>query len=215
VAGRILKLDTSTHQTVQELLPWLVTNTLSADETAMVREHVRTCTQCQSDVDWQCKLRAAILQDDTTHDVDRAFAQLSPRLEAPQRGSRRSPFSALSSLLKPGAGWMRWAIAIQAAIIAGLAILLVPHDDGLAVYRALGTHPYAAGNVVVTFRPETTEQELRSLLQESAARIVDGPTATGTYVLNVPGAEQARAIEVLRSKPVVVLAEPLSGGGVR
>ena len=213
MSGRIVKLNTSTHQTVQELLPWFAMNTLDADEMALVREHVRTCTQCQADADWQHKLRAANSHPGAIPDVERALARLRPQLQAPQRKHPRHVLSAfLLRLFGASASWMRWAVLIQAVMIVILTILLVPPYGGIALYRALGAPGNAAGNVVVMFKPETTEQELRKILQESGARVVDGPTVAHAYVLNVPEAQLKRTIGVLRSKRAVALAEPLDSG---
>lgn len=217
MSGRIVKLDTSTHQAVQELLPWFAMNTLDIDETALVREHLRTCAQCQSDAEWQHKLLAAKAQPEAIADVERAFTRLRPRLQAPQRKRPRHALSAfLLRLFGAGAAWMRWVVLSQAVMIVILIILLVPPPyGGIALYRALGTPGNTAGNVAVMFKPETTEQELRKILEESGARIVDGPTATHAYVLKVQDAQLKRAIGVLRSKRAVALVEPLDSGGGR
>lgn len=217
MSGRIVKLDTLTHQAVQELLPWFVMNTLDADEMALVQEHLRTCTQCQSDADWQHKLRAAAPQSVAIPDVGHALARLRPRLEAPQRQPERHALSAfLLRLSRTSAPWMRWAVLGQAVMIVILTtILLVPPEDGIAPYRGLGTPGSATGNIVVMFNPETTERELRQILQESGARVVDGPTVADAYVLSVPSTQKKRAIGILRSKRAVALAEPLDSGGGR
>lgn len=216
MSGRIVKLDTQTHQAVQELLPWFVMNTLDAEEIALVREHLRTCTQCQADANWQYKLREASPSPGAIADVEHALARLRPQLETPQHKPKRHALSAfLLKLSGTSVPWMRWAMFSQAVIIGVLTLLLVTPYGSVAVYRGLGASASAAGNVVVMFKPETTMQELRELLQESGARIVDGPTTTDAYVLSVPNAQQKRAISMLRSKPAVALAESLDFGGER
>ncbi len=112
---------------------------------------------------------------------------------------------------------MPWALAAQFAVIAGLAILLVPPYGDLAAYRVLGagTEADSAGNVVVIFQPETTVQDMHRILQTSRARMVDGPTVTDAYVLAVPDTRLAQAIDALRAEPAVALAEPLNAGGAR
>ena len=46
----------------------------------------------------------------------------------------------------------------------------------------------------------------------TGARLVDGPTATDAYLLNVPAERQAAALAGLRASPTVVLAESLDAG---
>jgi hypothetical protein len=189
---------------------------LNADETALVREHLRECAQCQADAEWQHRLRTAFPQTDTIPDVDQAFSRLRRQIEASQ-GKRGKPrlSGRLRDLFGSSAPWMRWTLAGQAGIIAVLAILLAPSFSGIPLYRGLGAPGKASGNIVVVFKPETTEQELRQILRESGARLVDGPTANDAYVLNVQGAGQERALDILRARRAVTLAEPLGSGGGR
>ena len=67
--------------------------------------------------------------------------------------------------------------------------------------------------MIVTFRPDTSEQDLRNTLNESHARLVDGPTAADAYVLHVPAAERAAALVKLRQRANIVLAEPIDAAG--
>ena len=96
------------------------------------------------------------------------------------------------------------------ALVAGAS---APLSSGLAAYHALGAAPAPAlGNVVVIFRPDTSERELRQTLVANHARLVDGPTAADAYVLHVPAAERAGALTRLRGRADIVLAEPIDSG---
>lgn len=125
--------------------------------------------------------------------------------------------------------WLRWAALAQCVIIAGLALLLArPGPETAGEYRAMGASDASqmtgsadgtsngaagVGNVVVIFAPGASEQDLRRVLQAQDARIVDGPTVTGAYVLSIPAAERARALSALRANDAIKLAEPLDAGG--
>jgi hypothetical protein len=106
--------------------------------------------------------------------------------------------------------WLRWAVAAQWVAIIGLGALLLRPDDTPA-YQVLGAGAAAGGNMVVMFQPNTSERELRRILQAQNARIVDGPTVTDAWLLNVPAERHAQVLQALRGNAAVKLAEPLDG----
>jgi hypothetical protein len=108
--------------------------------------------------------------------------------------------------------WLRWAVAAQWVLIIGLAALLVRPDEA-PVYRTLGAGAAAGGNMVVVFQPNTSERELRRILQAQNARVIDGPTVTDAWLLSVPAGSHAQVLQALRANAAVKLAEPLDGGG--
>jgi hypothetical protein len=216
MSGRVLKFDISQHQAVQELLPWYIAQTLDPHESALVQEHLQACTQCQADLEWQTKLCGALPDDAAVPDMESALARLQPQLH----GGRHRWRAALESCRRwwrrsDGRGtWMRWALAAQAIAIAGLLLMRppVPGTDG-AAFHALGSAANAAAaNAVIKFRPDTSERELRRILTESGARVVDGPTVTDAYLIELPSARRSAAIGRMRAEPAVALAEPLDGG---
>lgn len=205
------------HGTVQHLLPWFANQTLSADEMALVREHLRGCQQCRDDAAWQQRLRAAEPQAPAGLDAERALARLMPQLGTQTAaqpvavpGDWRQLLAERWCAFWTGRGWMPWALAGQGALIAGLVFQLLP--DAASDYRALSNGGVAApqpGNVVVVFRADVEIGQVQNILQANGARMVDGPTVTGAFVLDVPDASQARVLAALKADPVVQLAEPL------
>jgi hypothetical protein len=108
--------------------------------------------------------------------------------------------------------WMRWAMAVQAVAIAGLLVLLARPAADNANYHVLGSGAVLSGNLVVVFKPDTAEKELRRVLLANGARVVDGPTDTDAYLLNVPMATRDHALLSLRAEPSVMLVESLQAG---
>jgi hypothetical protein len=107
---------------------------------------------------------------------------------------------------------MRWTFALQAGLIVALAALLAlaPSET---FYETLSreTEPAAGepARLRVVFAADTTEKEMRGLLNSIDARIVDGPTAQGVYTvqLSVAGPERVRHISaVLARNPRVRFA---------
>jgi anti-sigma factor RsiW len=196
----------ASHQAMRDLLPWFVNGTLGEGEAAEVRAHVQHCAQCAGDVAWQRQLRAAAPADPAGLDPERALARLMPRLGPQERAAPEA--SGLRAWF--GGGWMPWALAGQCALIAVLAIGLVAPFGKDAGYQALSNGaPGPAGTIVVMFRPEASVSEVQRTLHASGARVVDGPTVTGAFVLSAPPGGQARALAVLRAGAGVQLAEAL------
>src|SRR3954463_12285874 len=78
----IVELETSVHLKVQKLLPWAAPGRLPEAEQVMIDEHLATCSQCQSDLEWQRKLQAIRPAAGAAPDMERALAKLLPALEA-------------------------------------------------------------------------------------------------------------------------------------
>jgi hypothetical protein len=214
--GRILAMDKTIHEKVQSLLPWFVINKLTGEELDLVNRHLHVCEECQSDFTWQCKLQATPPEDEVELNVDQAFAKLLPRLKPSQPKSQgRSLGNMLGRLRRGNPHWMQWALAAQFSVIAGLTVLLTSPYGNVAAYRALGSHANTSGNMVVVFKPETSEMELRRILRAAGARIVDGPTVTDAYLLNVPEEKLNGSLHGLRTNQAVILAESLSSGDSR
>ncbi len=197
------------HETVQQLLPWLLAGTLDSAERAMIQPHLQACAQCQAELDFQRQLRAALAADPGC-DADRAFAGLLPRL-----GRQAPRFGVLARWRKANAAnsaWLRWTAVAQLAAIGLLAIMLARSGGDAGDYRAMGPAAGAAGNLLVVFKPATTEREMRRILQANGARVVDGPTVTDAYVLALPASQAPAALARLRAEPAVTLAQPLAAG---
>lgn len=197
------------HQRAQKLLPWLLAGTLDGAELAQLQSHVQACAQCRADLDWERKLRAAAAgQPDPAFDADRAFAQLLPRLgpQAPRIGLL-DRWRAATAANSP---WLRWTALAQFAAIGILSVLLARSGNDTAGYRALASAAHPQGNLVVVFKPATSESEMRRILQANGARVVDGPTVTDAYILALPAAQANAALDRMRAEPAVTLARPLS-----
>jgi hypothetical protein len=158
-------------------------------------------------------------------DAELGWAAFRQRLEAearvatpplpPRRSSRLPAMGAAMrhALAKPGR--TGWIIAAQAAALVLVATMVIPSFNTPAPYRTLSAAPTAtstAGNLIVMFRPNTPEQDLRRTLVESGARLVDGPTEANAYILAVPSLQRSAALAKLRSRADILMAEPIDPG---
>lgn len=209
--AEIFSLRPSEHDSVQKLLPWFVNGTLSARETERVEAHLAQCDECREDLAFERELArgAASLQlnaDDGWKAMQLRMAEQAPPARATgavRLFRRRVPLG--------------WAMAGSLAASVALAVLVTgvrPNGAPQQTYHTLGSAAAdARGQLVVLFKPDTTEQQMRVVLAAQGARLVDGPTAAGAYVLHIDDGDPAVAIKALRGSNQVVLAEPLANDG--
>jgi hypothetical protein len=203
VKARILPLDSEEHRRARELLPWLVNGTLDALEAAEVREHVARCMVCDDDAAALEQLRDTPLDDPASEPVDRGWAAMRRRLDAPRDGRRRG--AAERSWWRDG---LRVAVAVEAAVIAALVLALFWDRSPAEPYRALGAVPVSEADAIAVFRADATQAEMSAALRAAQARIVGGPTVSGAYLLRLPDAEPA-TLDRLRAEPGVLDVQSL------
>jgi len=204
----IIHLRKNPHEEVQELLPWLVNGTLDRDETEQVEAHLAECAECRAELVAERQLAAAI--ESSPVDTDGAWERMEQRLDA-----------AAAVTIKPNGGLLRkrvplgWAIASPIAAAAAVALVMVnvsPRQPVEPQYRALGAvQAPVAANLIVQFQPATPVRDMQASLQSVDARLVDGPTETGAYLLRVDGGTRQLALKQLRDNQEIALAEPIDG----
>ena len=204
--GHIIKMHDDPHVETQSMLPWYANGTLDPAEIALVETHLAECAECRAALEAE---RALARQFATMSiDVEQSWAGMSAQLAA-TRARRAAPIRFLRRPVAIG-----WAIAAQ-AIAAALILVLVLPDRGPSVtpgYHALGSAPVAgAGNVIILFGPGVMERDMRSALVRADARVVDGPTASGAYIVRVAAGKRPDALKQLRTTSGIALAEPIDG----
>lgn len=197
------------HQALQDLLPWYASGALSEAEAAQVQQHLQSCSACRAELGWQRKLLETEGPLPAGLDPERALARLMPQLDAaPAPMQTPSLLERLRAWLD-GAGWQGWALAAQCAVIAVLAVQLLPRAPATD-YRALGNGATATPDVLVVFKPDARLQDVQRLMQDHHAQIVGGPTVTGAYMLDVDAGHQPQLLSALRAHPAVERAESLT-----
>jgi hypothetical protein len=210
--GHIVSFPADRHQEVQLLLPWYWTGTLDAAEQAAVEDHVGECAECRAELGTEPALKEALAS--ASPDAESGWASLEAHARrsapAPRRASR--PWMAAGrKLMRPER--MKWVVAAQFAalvVLGAAAALPTAPAARQGAYRALGDAPAGrTGNVLAMFRPDASVASMRASLQASGARLVDGPTPAGAYLLEVPGGEHGHELAALRGDPNVTMAEPI------
>lgn len=239
MAGRVVDLLSSPHLAAEALLPWLLNGTLAPAERGELEAHLQACPQCAADLGRQRELMALYASSPAPEpacDSEAALARLQARLRddaellpAPSSAAKHAPGHATARpaarpAIQATSPWRWWplALALQLGIILAFGATLwlqfnaAPNDAG-AAYRGLAAPTQRdAGDAIVIFDPATSEAGLRTALQRAGARVVDGPTAQGAYVVRFDAvAVQTEvavqtAIAVLRADRAVIRVESLA-----
>jgi len=213
--GHVVAFPADRHQEVQQLLPWYWTGKLDEAEQALVEAHLGDCAECRADVGTEPALKSALAS--ASPDAETGWASLEARarrsMPAPRRSNR--PWAAAGRrLVRPQT--LKWVAAAQFAALVVLSVAALPSNptqpqqQRQGAYRALGDAPTGrTGNVLAMFKPNASVAEMRHSLDASGARLVDGPTPAGAYLLEVPGGENGHELATLRRDPNVTMAEPM------
>jgi len=202
--GTILQLH-DPHEQVQMLLPWHVNGTLDPAESALVEAHLEECAECRADLEGEAALRSAIAATALEPDAP-AEVKPVPRLRA--HAGRRG-----SMLRRPIA--LGWALAGQASVaaaaVAAVALLsLAGPPRSSAGYHLLAANaPAPRANAIVLFAPDMAVGDVGAALAQAGARLVDGPTASGAFLVRVDEGRRTALLARLRATAKVVLAEPV------
>jgi Putative zinc-finger len=207
--GYIIHMRGDSHRQTQALLPWYSNGTLDPDEVALVEAHLAQCSECQADLVSSRELGQQISR--LSMNADHSLQELRERTASARPRQSAAPVSFLGRPISVG-----WALAAQLAVAVLIVTMTLPGRLAPVErsYHGLGSAPATqTGNVLVVFRPDASERDLRNSLMRSKARLVDGPTAGGAYLLRVETDGRDAALKQLRAAPDVVLAEPIDAGG--
>ena len=200
--------DLSSHKEAEELLPWYTTGQLDIADQALVEQHLSGCAECRRQLAFDRRMVDEFAA--LTPEVDNGWARLRQRLEAPRSWWHRvgdEASAAWRTLARPSVAALAFA-QLLLIVVAGSTLLSLSRPT----YHALSAAPPAqSANVITMFRPNTTESEIRALLQGNGASLVGGPTPADAYLLRVPAQSRQAVLRRLRSDSHVLMAQPIDG----
>lgn len=211
MSGQVFDFSKSEHQKTLELLPWFVNSTLAPAERSALEHHLAECASCRRELEALREFSAAYIAGESSLDSDRSLERLRPRLvpqtppietAATDRAPRRSRWGALTG----------FAFAAQFGVIVALGWALFVVQPTPSTYLALGSADAslrAPGDAIVVFSPGVDVDTMWRILAKSGARIVDGPTAAGGFVVRFDGRDIETTIEKLRAESAVRVAARL------
>jgi hypothetical protein len=194
-----------TSPDLAELLPWYANGILDGEEHRLLETHIAACPVCRREVEILRSVGRALQEEDL-----RPLANLYERTRERVRPRGFARFAhAVRQILTPVPVYARVALAAQLAVIAILAVALVPVGPFVTLW-ATPTPPGPAARIQVVFEDRAPAAEITRVLSELGARIADGPSPAGVYGVEVPlraGVTAAEALRRLRASPVVAFAE--------
>ena len=221
----------STHQRIHVLIPWHVNGTLDGHERAAVETYLATCQACQEEAT-KCRDLAEGMQameevawSPSPQRLSRLLSRIDAAEARPSWASRGRRY--LYDYWHEGRLWwrhtpvfVRGALAAQGALlfllVSTLALQVVMTPAGL--YRTLSdssiSAPRESRHMRVLFSDELSVREMRQILGESGARVVNGPSPLGVYTVDVPSMtgspdHLSLVLNDMRAHPKVRLAEPV------
>jgi hypothetical protein len=197
--------DTSSvHERCWDDIPWWVNGTLPEAEQRRVAAHVEHCSECREELARQRQLYAHMHADAASEPVPlQAWDKLLARIDAEQPSSGK-PATAKAQ-------WLQIVLWAQAAVIAGLAVLLwLPAGTGSYVTLTSSSSSTPHGAVRVVFAPDASLERINRLLHQIGGEVVAGPSEAGVYTVKIASADAAPTIAALRRHREVLFAEPAS-----
>jgi hypothetical protein len=210
------------HQDIIELLPWYVNATLSQPEREAVRQHLAGgCRDCARELESLSAMHRAIGElDEQTPEpspfmLNRALAEIEDfeRSRAVRRSSQRESWWQPITRLWTTPVFARVALATQLALVVALGTVSVyqyMHPRVVEKEKIITASGPSSGTLImVQFNENATEREITQALQGIHGKIVEGPSAGGTYTIqldlpadNTAGLDQA--LQTLRRNPSVI-----------
>jgi anti-sigma factor RsiW len=217
MSGQILHLEPDPHAAVQRLLPWYLTGRLATTEHDAVEAHLAQCPECRAELETERQWQLLQPGHGAQVDVEDGWARMRARLAgepaahpAPVSLPRRRRWLPPVWQAAPRLPVRAWAAPamLSVALVVALGATLRPAAV-VGDYHALAAPAQAGATAVVRFHPDATEAQIRRGLKDSGARLVDGPTVSDAYVVQLPREHYAAALDKLRRAPGVALVEAL------
>ena len=199
------------HEQAEELLPWYATGQLDDADRTIVEAHLAACARCQRQLAGERRMVERF--QSFSPEVDSGWARMRQRIETPSpkpRPTVRETAAEIWQLLnRPAIA----ALATAQVAVLGIAAAIAPSLNSAPAYVALGdqARPTPAANMIILFRPEATEADMRLALRNSGASLVGGPTDADAYLLHVTPEQRPSAIAKLHRDDDVLMAEPIDG----
>lgn len=197
-------MNSETDDDLRALLPWYLNGTLAADERARVEALLQRSAEARDELAGLRQLAPAVKHAEQQHNnAHGAPAELGwARL---QRSLQQEPTAARRDWWKPS---LAAAAALVVALQLGILMRPAPTDMDWQLQSGGPQQVLSGGyRVQLRFVEHAQWQQVRGLLLEVDAVLVDGPSALGIVQVHVPAdrrfADGQALLQWLQQQPVV------------
>ena len=182
----------------QSLLPFYVNGSLSLEQQTEIELHLQVCDHCREEIHFLNKLR---------QQVKRSTIAAGPGelgLRRLLRDVKRDQSRVI--VLR----WWKPAMTAAVLVIVLQSVLLLRPQPAQQTYAPLGVQQTG---IQIIFQPTATEVQIRKVLNQVHARIIDGPSALGVYQIELldkqlTSRQREATIARLRSQTIVQDVSP-------
>ncbi|MEQ8691598.1 MAG: hypothetical protein RIC89_12305 [Pseudomonadales bacterium] len=221
----------------QELLPWFVAGSLSADESRAVQAFIDSGEIKQGELE-EFALFAEAVNEQTVDEpefrpelLSEVMSQLDaveqvqadPAVVVQESGQQETQSEGLWQKMQSAIADFQWsltpplakvAMAGQFALVIALGALLLMQPDTQqdAAYGTVsGSSSVGQADLTLAVSATATEAQLRVLLTDLDAQIVGGPDSLGMYKIDLPeSADLAATLAALQANALVTFAQPVA-----
>lgn len=205
---RLYRSDDPVHMHAASVLPWYVNETLCGPEQARVADHVTHCAACRREVQALQALRAAVAAEAPDPGLSGSLQRMHAMLDA--EDSRKTALPRwLAQQWQSAPLFARALVAVQTALLLVVASAVWVWQSP-STYHTLSTTQGLSGkgaSLMVVFAEGRSEVQIRELLADFGARIIEGPNTAGAYIVGVPKDHEREVLLALRARPEVKFAE--------
>lgn len=204
----------TSHESVSLLLPWYANDSLDDTERRIVEDHLSVCLPCRSELNSQ-RYIAGIIQsrDETLVGVDNALSIMRRRIR-PARRSKTNRLHDWMSIKLTAPAWV-WASGAAIAMAAFVFIPLLVSSEAPTItsgdFRTLSTSnahlKFQENSLRLLFIEGLSDDTRNSIVRMINPVKVSLPSPRGVLTVQVMNGELDSALELLRNREEVVLAE--------
>lgn len=205
--------ESVSHEQAVELLPWLVNDSLGAQEQEAVRAHAKSCVICRRELlDLEETRDSIVSASDSAMIPEPDMRNINARIDAliDRQNRGRELLSRLREVFD--SPW-RIAFAAQTVFLIVLAgVLFWPEPRSVEFTTLTETQNLAEGQYIrVVFSPDLQQPQINTLLDAHALTIVDGPSMRGVYTLGFANTniDDGTLLSSLQANSNVLFAEPV------
>lgn len=175
----------------EKLLPFYLNDTLTDDENKNVEQALTDYPELKQELDFLDKLSDQLQRQ-------------SENLNSPgELGLKRLQQQLKKTPEKSNYGWRISAIAASVLLLTQTVVTL-QMDESVIYLPAGGAYDSEIKGTLlsVTFAPNASEQQIRTVLLEADSRIINGPSALGIYQIVIDG-QTEDAIVWLKQQTII------------